>query len=239
VDTSKKSILIVDSETSVTHVLSTRLLYLGYKVFLSTNGTEAFDILNKEDIDLVILDILLPKLDGYEVCRQIRKNSYIPIIILTAFDNIANKIMSLELGADDFVTKPFSLKEIEIRIYSTLRRSDLQKFKKRPTGQEIFYFGKLIINLTKQKVTKNNKQLLLTEIEFSLLQLLIQNAGHKLSRVTILDNVWGYRPERDIDTRVVDVHIHRLRSKLEDNPKNPDFILTARGVGYMFQTLNE
>lgn len=238
-DTSKKSILIVDSETSVTHVLSTRLLYLGYKVFLSTNGTEAFDILNKEDIDLVILDILLPKLDGYEVCRQIRKNSYIPIIILTAFDNIANKIMSLELGADDFVTKPFSLKEIEIRIYSTLRRSDLQKFKKRPTGQEIFYFGKLIINLTKQKVTKNNKQLLLTEIEFSLLQLLIQNAGHKLSRVTILDNVWGYRPERDIDTRVVDVHIHRLRSKLEDNPKNPDFILTARGVGYMFQTLNE
>lgn len=236
-DTSKKSILIVDSETIPRQTLAKRLIYLGYKVFLSINGTEALNILNKENIDLIILDILLPKLDGYEVCCQIRKSSYAPILILTALDNLANRLMGLELGADDFITKPFSLKEIEIRINSNLRRSDFQKFKLLPIRQEIFYFGSLTVNLTKQQVLKNNKQLLLTGIEFSLLQLLIQNAGRKLSRASILDNIWGYTPERDIDTRVVDVHIHRLRSKLEENPKTPNFILTARGIGYLFQAL--
>lgn len=237
-NTSKKSILVVDSETQVREILVKRLLALGYKVFLSTSGIDAIAFLNKKDIDLIILDVVLPKLDGYEVCRQIRKNSYVPILILTAVDNIASRLMGLELGADDFVTKPFSLKEVEIRIYSILRRSDFHNVKRLPTGQEIFYFGGLTVNLTKQQVLKNNKQLFLTVIEFSLLQLLVQNAGHKLSRTAILDNIWGYKPERDIDTRIVDVHIHRLRAKLEEDPKNPDFILTARGVGYMFHTLN-
>jgi OmpR family response regulator RpaB len=177
-------------------------------------------------------------LDGYEVCRQIRKNSNVPIIILTALDNLTNRIMGLELGANDFITKPFSLKELEVRINSSLRYSNIQSSKKVPTRQEIFYFGSLTINLTKQQVLKDNKQLILTGIEFSLLHLLIQNKDQKLSRATILDNIWGYTPERDIDTRVVDVHIHRLRTKLEENPKNPDFILTARGIGYMFRTLD-
>ena len=128
-NTSKKSILVVDSETQVREILVKRLLALGYKVFLSTSGIEAIAFLNKKDIDLIILDVVLPKLDGYEVCRQIRKNSYVPILILTAVDNIASRLMGLELGADDFVTKPFSLKEVEIRIYSILRRSDFQNVK--------------------------------------------------------------------------------------------------------------
>jgi OmpR family response regulator RpaB len=238
VNTPKKSILIVDSETEVREILMKRLLYLGYKVFFSRNGTEAIFILNKEDIDLVILDVLLPKLDGYEVCCKIRKNSNVPIVILTALNNMSSRLMGLELGADDFITKPFSLKELEVRIYSILRRSNSQKFKILPIGQEIFYFGSLTVNLTKQQVFKKNKQLFLTVLEFHLLQLLIQNAGRKLSRAAILDNIWGYKPARDIDTRIVDVHIHRLRVKLEKNPRNPDFILTVRGIGYMFHTLN-
>jgi OmpR family response regulator RpaB len=205
---------------------------------MATNGVDAIKIINSEYINLIILDILLPKLDGYEVCRQIRKNSNVPIIILTALDNLTNRIMGLELGANDFITKPFSLKELEVRINSSLRYSNIQSSKKVPTRQEIFYFGSLTINLTKQQVLKDNKQLILTGIEFSLLHLLIQNKDQKLSRATILDNIWGYTPERDIDTRVVDVHIHRLRTKLEENPKNPDFILTARGIGYMFRTLD-
>jgi len=233
VGTYKGNILIVDSETTVRQSLAKHFIDTGYKVFLSTNGAEALKITNREDINLVILDILLPKIDGYEVCRQIRKNLHIPIIILTALDSFNNRIMGLESGANDFLSKPVSLKELEIKVHYSF-----QEFKKRPTQQEIFYFGSLIINLTKQQVFINNRQLLLTEIEFSLLQLLVQNAGRELSRAIILDNIWGYTPERDIDMRIVDVHISRLRSKLEKNPKNPDFILTVRGIGYVFQNLN-
>lgn len=236
--TYKGNILIVDSETTVRQSLAKHFIDTGYKVFLSTNGAEALKITNREDINLVILDILLPKIDGYGVCRQIRKNLHIPIIILTALDSFNNRIMGLESGANDFLSKPVSLKELEIKVHYNLHYYNFQEFKKRPTQQEIFYFGSLIINLTKQQVFINNRQLLLTEIEFSLLQLLVQNAGRELSRAIILDNIWGYTPERDIDTRIVDVHISRLRSKLEKNPKNPDFILTARGTGYMFQNLN-
>jgi len=235
---SKRKILIIENDENISSVISTRFLSLGYDVSLSTNGAEALIIFNQEWPDLVILDILLPKIDGYEVCRQMRKNSDVPIIILSALASPANRVMGLELGADDFITKPFSLKEIAIRINSNLKRSGLQKLKTLPTRQELFYFGDLTINLTTQQVLQNNKQLILTEIEFSLLQLLIQNAGRKLSRATILDNIWGFTPERDIDTRVVDVHIHRLRSKLEENPKIPNFILTVRGIGYKFQTVN-
>ena len=218
---SKKSILIVDSEISIRQIVSKRLVYRGYKVFMATNGVDALKIINSEYINLIILDILLPKLDGYEVCRQIRKNSNVPIIILTALDNLTNRIMGLELGANDFITKPFSLKELEVRINSSLRYSNIQSSKKVPTRQEIFYFGSLTINLTKQQVLKDNKQLILTGIEFSLLHLLIQNKDQKLSRATILDNIWGYTPERDIDTRVVDVHIHRLRTNWRKTPKTP------------------
>lgn len=237
-DLYKKNILIIDSETVTRQALAKHLIYLGYQVFFATSKINALKILNKEDINLIILDILLPKINGYEVCRQIRKNSEAPIIILTALDNLASRVIGLKLGADDFVPKPFSLKEMEARINSNLRRYDPQNFKVLPIRQEFFYFGSLSINLTKQQVLKNNKQLRLTDIEFSLLQLMIQNAGRKLSRLTILENIWGYTPERDIDTRVVDVYIHRLRTKLEKNPKIPDFILTIRGIGYMFQTLN-
>jgi OmpR family response regulator RpaB len=238
VPTLNKNILIVDPETKIRTVLVTRLVNLSYNVFSSTNGIDAINILNKEDINLVLIDILLPKQDGYEVCRKIREITTVPIIILTALNTISSRIKGLELGADDYITKPFSLKEVELRINSLLRRFNFQNFKQKVPHQEVFYLGDLIIDLTKKQVLKNNKQLTLTKIEFSLLELLIQNAGRKLSRESILDNIWGYTPERYIDTRVVDVHVHRLRIKLEENPRNPIFLLTIRGIGYMFQSLN-
>lgn len=237
-DTLNKSILIVDAETEIRKVLATRFINLNYNVFLSTNGIDAVNILNKEDISLILIDILLPKQDGYEICRKIRKITAIPIIILTALNTVSSRIKGLEVGADDYITKPFSLKEVELKVNSLLRRFNIQKFEQKIPRQEIFYLGDLIIDLTKKQVLKNNKQLILTKLEFRLLELLIQNAGRKLSRELILDNIWGYTPERYIDTRVVDVHVHRLRIKLEENPRNPIFLLTARGIGYMFQSLN-
>ena len=237
INSTEKSILIIDDDPITKQKLATYLVCIGYNVFVSTTGAEALKIINKEYLSLITLEILLPKLDGYEVCRQIRKNSSVPIIIITALDDLTSRMMGLELGADEFITKPFSLKEVGMRINSNLRRYENGELKKSPRREEVFNFGSLTINLTKQQLRKDNTKIILTKIEFSLLQLLIQNAGCKLSRATILDNIWGYTPERDIDTRVVDVHIHRLRSKLEENPKTPDFILTARGIGYMFQTI--
>ena len=235
---SKRKILIIENEESISSILVTRFLSLGYDVSLSTNGAEALIIFNQECPDLVIIDILLPKIDGYEVCRRIRKKSRIPIIILTALNKISNRIMGLKMGADDYMTKPFSLTELELRVISKLRRPGSQKFKVISNRQETFQFGNLVVNTANKQILKNNNQLTLTSIEFSLLELLIQNSGRELSRAEILNNIWGYTPARFVDTRLVDVHIYRLRLKIEDTPSTPDFILTARGTGYIFQPFN-
>lgn len=232
---SKRKILIIENEESISSILVTRFLSLGYDVSLSTNGAEALIIFNQECPDIVILDILLPKIDGYEVCRRIRKKSKVPIIILTALNKVSNRIMGLKIGADDYITKPFSLTELEIRVKSKLRRSETTKFKIISNRQEIFQFGNVIVDIATKNVFKKNKKLTLTGIEFSLLELLIQNSGRELSRVEILNNIWGYTPARFVDTRLVDVHIYRLRLKIEDTPSTPDYILTARGTGYIFQ----
>lgn len=228
------TILIIDNETQTTQALASKLQELGYEVFSATNGNDAFPIFNKERPDLIILDVLLPKMDGYEVCRRIRKLRNVPIILLTALENISNRIIGLELGADDYVIKPFSFKELEARIKSILRRYSY----KYPDRKESFQFGNLTLNLERKQIKKNNETLTLTPIEFCLLELLINNAGCPLSRSTILTNIWGYAPQRIIDTRIVDIHIYKLRSKIEENSCKPDFILTARGIGYMFQPRN-
>ena len=233
----KEKILVVDYDVPLSLILATKLNILGYKVLLASNGKDALNTFNREQPNLVILDILLPKLDGYEVCRKIRENSQVPIIILTALGGISHKVTGLNLGADDYIIKPFSLKELEARIYSVLRRAGLSTRKFKKGFLNIFYVANLIINIEKRQVLKNGTRIKLTEIEFTLLELLIKNAGKKLSRTTILDNIWGYTPERDVDTRVVDVHISRLRSKLEEDPSKPILILTARGAGYIFQNL--
>ena len=155
--------------------------------------------------------------------------------MLTALGGISDRVTGLELGADDYVIKPFSPKELEARIRSVLRRT--QKPVTQKANSEIFYMGNLKIDTLKRQVFKSNRRIKLTGTEFNLLELLINRAGERLTRTLILDKIWGYIPERYVDTRLVDVHISRLRSKLEEDPSNPELILTARGTGYMFQKI--
>lgn len=231
-----EKILVVDDELSIRQILETRLSIRGYNVILASNGEEALYLFRKESPNIVILDLMLPKIDGYEVCVKIRKESQVPIIMLTALGDISDRVMGLELGADDYVMKPFSPKELEARIRAVLRRTNLkQSDLNLSLNQNVLQFGTLLIDTNKRQVFKRKKRIKLTEMEFSLLELLVTKAGERLSRSTILDRVWGYTPERYLDTRVVDVHISRLRSKLEEDPSNPDLIITARGTGYMFQ----
>ena len=231
-----EKILVVDDETSIRQILETRLSIRGYKVILASNGEEALYMFKKESPNLVILDIMLPKIDGYEVCSEIRKKSQVPIIMLTALGDISDRVMGLELGADDYVMKPFSPKELEARIRSVLRRTDSSNIvTEKRTNESRLQIGTLVIYTNKRQVFKGKERIKLTGMEFNLLELLVTKAGERLSRSMILDRVWGYTPERYLDTRVVDVHISRLRSKLEEDPSNPDLIITARGTGYMFQ----
>jgi|TARA_B110001450_G_scaffold256348_1_gene286419 OmpR family response regulator RpaB len=230
-----EKILVADDEINIRRILETRLSIRGYKVFLAADGEEAIIMFKKERPNLVILDLMLPKIDGYGVCRELRKESKVPIIMLTALGGISDRVTGLELGADDYVIKPFSPKELEARIRSVLRRT--QKPVTQKVNSEIFYMGNLKIDTLKRQVFKSNRRIKLTGTEFNLLELLINRAGERLTRTLILDKIWGYIPERYVDTRLVDVHISRLRSKLEEDPSNPDLILTARGTGYMFQKI--
>ena len=232
----KENILIVDSDAIVRHVLATRLTILGYRVFLATNVQEAHNVFKEEPLDLIVLGIIPPKLPGYKLCRIIRKKSNVPIIFLTTLDNISDRINGFNLGADDYLVKPFSPKELEARICSILRRvNSEQNTIKAPN---VLHRGALLVNIDKSFVLKNDILLNLTEIEFRLFELFVNNPGKILSRKSILERIWGYTPEREIDFRIIDVHISRLRSKLEDDPNNPDLILTVRRMGYMFQQNN-
>ena len=235
--TQKEKILIVDDEVAICQILETRLTIRGYKVCTATNGEQALEVFRREKPDLILLDIMLPQLDGYGVCREVRKESNVPIIMLTALGDISDRIMGLEFGADDYVVKPFSPKELEARIRAVLRRVDItqQPIKEKQT-KPIVTIGTIDIDFNKRQVVKNGKKIHLTGMEFNLLEILVIKAGKKLPRALILNSIWGYVPERYVDTRVVDVHISRLRSKLEDDPSNPDLILTARGTGYMFRS---
>ena len=232
----KEKVLVVDDEASIRRILDTRLSMIGYSVITASDGEEALSLFRKETPNLVILDVMMPKLDGYGVCQEIRKTSDVPIIMLTALGDVADRITGLELGADDYVIKPFSPKELEARIRSVLRRSE--KVQLSPNNNSgIVQFNFLKIDFNRRQVYKNDERIRLTGMEFSLLELLISKSGQAFSRAEILQEVWGYTPERHVDTRVVDVHISRLRAKLEIDPSNPDLILTARGTGYLFQRI--
>lgn len=236
-DKEKEKILIVDDETSIRRILETRLSMIGYEVISASDGEEALAVFRTEYPTLVILDVMMPKLDGYGVCQELRKESDVPIIMLTALGDVSDRITGLELGADDYIIKPFSPKELEARIRCVLRRIDKITVNPSIPSSGIINIGFLKIDTNKRQVYKSNERVRLTGMEFSLLELLISKAGEAFSRSSILQEVWGYMPERHVDTRVVDVHISRLRAKLEDDPSNPDLILTARGTGYLFQKI--
>lgn len=235
----KEKILVVDDEISIRRILETRLSIVGYNVVTAADGEEALLAYRKEMPNLIILDIMMPKLDGYGVCQEIRKESEIPIIMLTALSDITDKITGLELGADDYIVKPFSPKELEARVKSILRRVEKLPVNQLSSNFGVLSIGSIKIDSNRRQVYKHNEKIRLTGMEFSLLELLISKSGEPFSRASILQEVWGYTPERHVDTRVVDVHISRLRSKLEEDPSNPDLILTARGIGYLFQKITD
>ena len=235
----KETILVVDDEASIRRILETRLSMIGYQVVTACDGAEALEVFHRTNPDLVVLDVMMPKLDGYGVCQELRKGSDVPIVMLTALGDVADRITGLELGADDYVVKPFSPKELEARIRCVLRRVEKESGAAGIPNSGVISVGDLRIDTNKRQVYRGDERIRLTGMEFSLLELLVSRSGEPFSRGEILKEVWGYTPERHVDTRVVDVHISRLRSKLEDDPANPELILTARGTGYLFQRIVE
>ena len=236
---SKAKILVVDDEPNVCQILETRLRMVGYEVATAADGLAGLKTFGEINPDLVILDLMLPQLDGYGVCEKLRSRTSIPILMLSAIDEVSQKIACLQLGADDFMVKPFSPKELIARIACLLRRrvGKAQGRVQEIPANNLLVAGDLRIDSNRRKVYRGDEQIRLTELELSLLEVLVQNAGRAIDRIEILRHIWGYTPERLSETRVVDVHVSRLRCKIETDPENPELILTCRGTGYMFQRL--
>jgi two-component system alkaline phosphatase synthesis response regulator PhoP len=225
-----EKILIIDDELHIVELLRYNLEANGYKVSFSLNGREGLNIAFDKKPDLILLDIMLPELDGFDVCKEIKRNKEtesIPIIMLTAKSEEFDKILGLELGADDYITKPFSVRELLARIKAVMRRNIKEE------QEQSLNFGELFIYLDKHEVVKKGEKIELTLKEFELLRLLVMNRGKVLTRDFLLDKVWGY--EYYGETRTVDVHVRHLRQKIEDDDRNPRYIETVRGIGYKFK----
>lgn len=225
-----EKILVVDDERPIADILKFNLEKEGYQVVTAYNGPEALRKAEEEQPDLVILDIMMPEMDGFVVCQQIRRRSSVPIIMLTAKQEEVDKVLGLELGADDYVTKPFSPRELTARVKALFRRIQGINGTTEPRRLEI---DDLTIDLAGYEVLKNSAPVELTLREFELLKFLALNPGQVFSRESLLEKVWGY--EFPGDTRTVDVTVRRLREKIEDDPGDPSYLLTRRGVGYFFR----
>ena len=224
-------ILLVDDEHAVQTLLTYPLRKDGYEVVGAHDGREALDQFAAQRFDLVVLDIMLPKLDGIEVCRRLRSRSQVPIIMLTAKDDEVDKVLGLEMGADDYITKPFSVREFRSRVKAALRRGEM--LRNRPPAGEPIASGELRVDFERRTVTVRRQPVQLTYVEFEILAALAANPGRVFSREMLLEHVWGDSSYRD--PRTVDVHIRHLREKLEPNPRQPEYLLTVRGVGYRFR----
>jgi DNA-binding response OmpR family regulator len=222
-------ILLVDDEQSIQTLLSYPLRKDGYHVTSALDGGEALQRFEEGRFDLVILDLMLPRIDGVEVCRQLRSRSQVPIIMLTAKGSETDKVAGLEVGADDYITKPFSMREFRSRVKAALRRSRMIGT---APEEESIERGDLKIDFGRRVVTLRGEEARLTYVEFEILGALARSPGRVLSRETLLEHVWGDSEYRD--PRTVDVHIRHLREKLESEPKKPEFLFTVRGVGYRF-----
>jgi DNA-binding response OmpR family regulator len=225
-------ILVVDDEKTIVKGLKFSLEKEGYEVLAAYDGAEALSLFKKENPDLIVLDLMLPEVDGFEVCRRIRKGSEVPIIMLTARGEDIDKILGLELGADDYVTKPFNPRELTARIKAILRRSQLPTGKDQ-VGMQVIRLQDLQIDLFQRKVRIRDKEVDLTSKEFALLSLLASHPGRVFSREKLLEHVWGY--DYYGDARTVDVHIRHMREKIEPDPATPQLILTVWGAGYKFR----
>jgi Response regulators consisting of a CheY-like receiver domain and a winged-helix DNA-binding domain len=225
-----KKILVVDDEKPISDIVKFNLVKENYEVVTAFDGEEALEIFEEGDIDLIILDLMLPKIDGLEVAREIRKSSNVPIIMVSAKDSEFDKVIGLELGADDYVTKPFSNRELLARVKANIRRSKLAADGAEEADKQEIVIGDLRIVPDKYITYKNDEVLELTHREFELLYYLAQHAGEVMTREHLLQTVWGYDYFGDV--RTVDVTVRRLREKIEDTPSRPEYVATRRGVGY-------
>jgi two-component system, OmpR family, response regulator len=224
-------ILLVDDEQSLQKLLAFPLRKEGYEVVGALDGQQALDRIRDQTFDLVVLDVMLPKIDGFEVCRQLRARSGVPIIMLTAKAEEFDKVLGLELGADDYITKPFSMREFRSRVKAVLRRAELGRGDL--TTEEPLVRGELRIDFDKRSVEMRGADVRLTYVEFEILAALARSPGRVFSRSALLERVWGDSAYRD--PRTVDVHIRHLREKLERDPAVPEYLCTVRGVGYRFR----
>ena len=225
-------ILVVDDEASIVTMLAYNLKKEGYDVVTAEDGEVALEKFESENPDLLLLDIMMPKMDGYEVCRKIREKSNVPIIMLTARADEVDKVVGFEMGADDYVTKPFGNRELIARVKANLRRSDIAPVTNNEKDGNNQVYGDLNIDFDRYEVTKRGEVINLTLREFELLTFLATQTPTIFTRENLLEKVWGY--EYFGDVRAVDVTIRRLREKIEDDPSKPKYIVTKRGVGYYF-----
>ena len=225
----KIRILVVDDEPKYSHIIRINLEARGYQVYLANNGLMAIDVAALEDPDLIILDVRMPKMDGFEACRRIREFSLVPIIMLTAMAEDVDKIKGLDLGADDYITKPFSIEELLARIRSALRRIE---FAEQTTVSPLFEAGELTFDMVQHRVYVSGQEVQLTSMEMRLLQELIKQVNRVVTSDYLLSTVWGagYKGEE----RILRQAVYRLRKKIEQDPKNPQYIQTKSGMGYIF-----
>jgi len=225
-------ILVVEDDRNLLDTLKYNLRKEGYDVVTAADGAEALDICRKEKPNLIILDIMLPKISGFEVCRILRKEMMVPILMLTAKAEETDKIVGLEIGADDYMTKPFSLRELLARVRATLRRSKMVEMQPKPE-EVLLKVGDIEVDVARHQASKGTVTLELTPKEFDLLAFLARNRGFVFSRDQLLEKVWGY--DFAGDTRTVDVHVRWLRQKIEIDPNNPKHLITVRGTGYKLE----
>jgi DNA-binding response OmpR family regulator len=226
------TILLVDDEDAVQKLLAYPLERDGFRVVQARDGEEALARFAEQHVDLVVLDLMLPKLDGLEVCKRLRASSSVPIIMLTARDDELDKVLGLELGADDYITKPFSIREFRSRVRALLRRAAIPA--SAAGNEETIERDGLRIDVARRDVEVSGRPVQLTYVEFELLRTLATNPGRVYSRELLLQALWGGSDYRE--PRTIDVHVRHLREKLEQDPSEPQFILTVRGVGYRFRS---
>ncbi|CAB4334972.1 unannotated protein [freshwater metagenome] len=229
-------ILLVDDEQSIQELLSFPLRQDGYEVVQASDGREGLERFRESTFDLVVLDVMMPRMDGFELCQRLRARSTVPIIMLTAKSEEIDKIVGLEIGADDYITKPFSVREFRSRVKALLRRSSLASEPGEDDENELITNDQLQIDPPKRRVVLAGAQVELTFVEFEILLALAGSPGRVWSRDQLLSQVWGNSDYRD--PRTVDVHIRHLREKLESDTREPNYILTVRGVGYRFRELD-
>jgi DNA-binding response OmpR family regulator len=225
------TILLVDDEDSIQKLLTYPLERDGFRVVQARDGEEALRKFGDEPVDLVVLDLMLPRLDGLEVCKRLRAQSTVPIIMLTARDDELDKVLGLELGADDYITKPFSIREFRSRVRALLRRATAPRHD--PREGDVLELDGLRIDLTRRAVEARGMPVQLTYVEFELLRTLASHPGRVYTREMLLQSLWGGSEYRE--PRTIDVHVRHLREKLEEDPREPAYIFTVRGVGYRFR----